>query len=302
MNHQTNIALEQANRWRKGTNEFTTPAIPGAALIILVIFFFPLAILLWIIRFSKHRDKSFMRVRDIRMAGHMLLVGGLFLILILARSDVDASYVVPLTVLSLFLLLGAGWMYLWSKMMQKKLDANYYVIEEQVNRHGVRKVTDLVQVTGRPVHRMSEDVKYLASIGLFPGLVLNTSTWTLTEFTRQHSRGSSPSRPYASANGVKTYTTTSTKTTYAGPMEFTNEELEEIGERTRELVDSIFNKMESQSSGKRPAAASEPKGKSASSPPKPTVKYCPGCGAAIQIAPQETKTCGFCGNVVTYNV
>lgn len=306
MDYHSNVALDRSNQWRKGQSEFTTPVISSAALIIFAVLFFPISYILWVVRLVKHRDRSYMRVRDVRLGGHILLISGLILIFAYMGTTMDPESNTSYGVMGIIAIIASVGMRLLSKKMQHKLDASYQIIDEQVSRQGMRQVAQLAQATGRPVHQVKEDVKYLTSLGLFSGFVLDTSTWTLTEFSRQRSTGpsvqSSPAAAStAAANGGNRYTTSYTTTTYSGPLEFSQEELEEIGERTKELVDSIFNSG-NQAGAKHGSSSSgsQAKAKAASEPPKPAVKYCPGCGAAIKIAPGETKSCDFCGNVVSY--
>lgn len=183
--------------------KINSPKIHSAFIIAATVLFFPVAILLILIRFALHSPVNHLRAQDYRVVGHafMTFYALCVLILILALSSDPTTTVVDLilvaVVMAVILVTPGIVFYVLANARNKKMQLLYIRYKQLTLDDGVQTVSGLAQFTGESSKNVTQDISFMMASGLFPNASLD-SAGRITVTRRSSSAASSSAEAAAS--------------------------------------------------------------------------------------------------------
>jgi predicted flap endonuclease-1-like 5' DNA nuclease len=145
--------------------EIERPKIHSGFIISAMIIFFPIGIVLLLIRFAAHYKYNHLRAKDYTLVGHsfMILFGWFALIVLLATADTNTAGDVTgiLVVLFIFLGLPGVFFYILGSNRKKKMNNLYNLYEHLTTVQGIEKFDRLAELTGENVRNVTQDLEYM---------------------------------------------------------------------------------------------------------------------------------------------
>ncbi|RED83299.1 hypothetical protein [Cohnella phaseoli] len=183
--------------------KINSPKIHSAFIIAATVIFFPVAILLILIRFALHSPVNHLRAQDYRVVGHafMTFYALCVLILILALSSDPTTTVVDLilvaVVMAVILVTPGIVFYVLANARNKKMQLLYTRYKQLTLDDGVQTVSGLAQFTGESSKNVTQDISFMIASGLFRNASLD-SAGRITVTRRSSPAASSSSEAAAS--------------------------------------------------------------------------------------------------------
>jgi hypothetical protein len=151
------------------TSDIDRPKIHTAVIITAIIMFFPLGLVLLLIRFITHYKYNHLRGKDYTLAGHcfMLLFGCISIIILLATAGTDSSGDAPAMTIAFFILFGLPglFFYFLGARRKKKMNNLYNLYDHLTTTQGVEKFDRLAEITGENVRNVTQDLDYMIRSG-----------------------------------------------------------------------------------------------------------------------------------------
>ncbi len=161
--------------------KINSPKIHSAFIIAATVLFFPVAVLLILIRFALHSPVNHLRAQDYRIVGHafMTFYALCVLILILALSSDPTTTVVDLilvaVVMAVILVTPGIVFYVLANARNKKMQLLYIRYKQLTLDDGVQTVSGLAQFTGESSKNVTQDISFMIASGLFPNASLDSA-------------------------------------------------------------------------------------------------------------------------------
>jgi len=169
-----------------------SPKIHSAFIIASAIVFFPVAIVLILVRFAAHAKVNHLRAKDYRAVGHgfvSFLAMISFIVLLAGRSsDQPMAYgEIALVVVVMAIVLGspAVVFYVIASSRDKKMKALYERYYHLTTVQAVHTLNGLAQLTGESETNVRQDISYMIASGRLPDARLNVANGTIEMGHRQ---------------------------------------------------------------------------------------------------------------------
>jgi len=148
--------------------------IHGAFILLSFLIFFPIGIILLIIRYVLHAKYNHLRIRDYKITGHALLT--LFgLMMIILFSGTTSGRFAGFIGFFVLLVIPAIIFYAVSSSLKKKMVTLYKMYYWLVIEQGNGSIAALSQSTGVSPDKVLEDIRYMIATGQLPNASLNGS-------------------------------------------------------------------------------------------------------------------------------
>ncbi|GGD90116.1 hypothetical protein [Paenibacillus nasutitermitis] len=144
-------------------------SIHGAFILVLAFFFFPVAYLLVLVRFMRHRHKSYMRARDYKVAGFAILLSTPMVTALIATapdSEPDANGGGPLPFF--FLMFVAILLLILSRASRLKIERIFEKYKQLIIVQRVTGIDQIAQAVGVHTEKVLNDLQYMVRAGLLP--------------------------------------------------------------------------------------------------------------------------------------
>ncbi|WP_239615461.1 hypothetical protein [Cohnella mopanensis] len=155
------------------------PRIHGAIILATMFIFFPVGIVLLIIRFAVHFKYNHLRAMDYRLTGHSFVtffaaVAGIILLASAGSSTMTSSDVTAvLIVFAIVLGLPAFVFYVLGASRKKKMTNLYNLYYNITTAQGVDSLDRISELTGENVRNVTQDLSYMIASGKLLGATLD---------------------------------------------------------------------------------------------------------------------------------
>jgi len=176
-----------------------SPKIHSAFIIAATLIFFPVAIVLIIIRFAAHARVNHLRSQDYRVVGHAFVTFYAliaFIVLMAAQAnppDEFGNFVLVVALMGIFFVTPAVLFYILAASRKKKMKNLYEIYYRLVTAEGVRALSGLAQMTGESEKNVRQDISYMIVTGRLPNATLNLAEGTVVMNNRGPGAGQADS-------------------------------------------------------------------------------------------------------------
>ncbi|TVX99910.1 hypothetical protein [Cohnella terricola] len=162
-----------------------SPKIHSAFIIASTVIFFPVAIVLIIIRFAAHARVNHLRSQDYRVVGHAFvtfyaLIAFIVLLATLGSPKEEfGNFVAVVIAMGILFVTPAVVFYILAASRKKKMKNLYDIYYRLVTADGVRALSGLAQMTGESEKNVRQDISYMIATGRLPHASLNLAEGTV---------------------------------------------------------------------------------------------------------------------------
>lgn len=143
--------------------------IHGAIILLSFLIFFPIGIVLLIIRYGLHSKYNYLREKDHRLTANILLtILGIIALICLIATMTGDNLMISLIIFLVLLGLPALLFYAAASSRKKKMDALYKLYSLLITEQGKTSIAALSLSAGEPARKVKEDVRYMIATGHLP--------------------------------------------------------------------------------------------------------------------------------------
>ncbi|ACT04833.1 hypothetical protein [Paenibacillus sp. JDR-2] len=286
--------------------------IHGAIILFSFLIFFPVGIILLIIRYALHAKYNYLREKDDRLAGHsfLTLFGLVMLMCMLAGVSGDGLLV---SFIGFFIFLGipAILFYAVASSRKKKMDKLYMAYYHLVIEQGNTSIAVLSQSTGVPVQKVSEDIRYMIVTDRLPGASMTSmgditlSKTSMTDSWNTVEAGVKTNRTNNNGDIVLPGMTIKSMAS-GGDIELPGMTIKGMANGGGIVLPGMTINSSTTSSeieinieiGDDGIGTAQQAAAAKASDDGPKSVVCSGCGANVNLYPGKSQECEFCGNVI----
>lgn len=144
------------------------PKIHTAIILVAMFVFFPVGIILLIIRFAAHHKYNHLRAKDYGVVGHSIMIFfGLFALL--GFAALDPEDIIPyLVVFAIILGLPGVLFYILGSRREKKMKNLYNMYYHLTTSQGIESVSRISELTGESQRNVTQDLTYMIASHKLP--------------------------------------------------------------------------------------------------------------------------------------
>ncbi|QJD85705.1 hypothetical protein [Cohnella herbarum] len=145
------------------------PKIHTAIVLISMLVFFPVGIILLIIRFATHYKYNHLRAKDYGVVGHsFMILYGLILLITFASSTGSDDIIPMVVVFGIFLGLPGVIFYILGSTREKKMKNLYNMYYHLTTAQGIESVSRISELTGVSRRNVTQDLTYMIASHRLP--------------------------------------------------------------------------------------------------------------------------------------